>query len=118
MCSCFHCYTHAQTHTHTHTHTHTLRTAKQEQSKEKRFEKVLRDCSAILHVFRSVDQSTVHSALHTHTHTHTHTLRKKLPNTTHTHQHNHPEGNGALHWTASTSRRTTEHGVKEQTMGG
>ena len=40
--------------THTHTHTHTLRIAKQEQSKEKRLEEVLRSCRAVLDVFRSV----------------------------------------------------------------
>ena len=57
-----HTHTHTPTPTPTHAQTHactqTLRTAIQEQSKEKRLEKLLRNCRAVLDVFRSGKEST------------------------------------------------------------
>ena len=51
---------------HTHTHARALRTAKQEQSKEKRLEKVLRDRRAVLDVVRPAKECT-RARAHTHT---------------------------------------------------
>ena len=44
-----------------YTHTRALGTARQEQSKEKRLEKPLRSCRAVLGVFRSVKECTAHA---------------------------------------------------------
>jgi hypothetical protein len=52
------------THTQIHTHTHTMRTTRQEQSKEKRLEKLLRNCRAVRDVFRSVCESAMCSTGH------------------------------------------------------
>ena len=53
-----HTHTHAHTHTHTHTHTHMLRIARQEQSKEKRREKLLRNCRAVPDILQSGKEDT------------------------------------------------------------
>ena len=50
-------------HKHTYKHTHTLRTAKREQSKERRLEKLLRSCRAVQDVFWSGKEGTAHSAM-------------------------------------------------------
>ena len=118
--------THTQTHTnrlkhtntHKHTQTHTMRTARQEQSKEKRLQKLLSNCRAVLDVFRFVGECAMCSTgqprqfvpctltcphlsaalpttsinpwrlKHKHTHTHTHT---------HARTHTQPQTNTQTH---------------------
>ena len=55
------CYLHTRLHTHAQAdaRTHTLRTARQEQRKQKRLENLLGNCRAVLDVCRSSKEGTV-----------------------------------------------------------